>query len=657
MGKDTRQLVKIVKEICLESDIDYKSFSHDWILQLSANGRKMCIYGYKFPNNNASIEQICNDKSALSDILDLYKVPHVRHHYFMAPNNEQYIGENGDWDRMKGLLREHKRIVCKTNSGTGGRNVFKVDSQKKLEIAVHNIFSKSRSLCIAPYRTIEAEYRVIIINSNIGVIYEKIRPSIIGNGIDTIACLIGHDDAFSNLSNIDLDLDIDLNSVPASGEKVDVSWKHNLGQGAKPAIVTDSLLKGKLSELALTCALAIDIDFASVDIIKSEQGLEVLEVNSGVMMETFAQSSTDNYFIAKGIYKQAIFSFLKMDDPKYKYFVQRPQKRHFVLPVLEEIAQSRDVKIIPDKEEGNFSIFVFKNGKRFIAKDYPFNINYAGSISLCTNKAACASFLHTMKFRIPKQKYFVKKSDIEVTLTELKRHFDNPLELLGFEFPMIIKPNALSQGVGVYKISTPKEGLVSAKKIMSLKEKIFLLQEYCPGHDYRIVVLNNSVIQAYERIPFCVIGNGCDTLEQLLEEKIASFEKAGRDKAVDISDSRVTKSIITQGYSLQTILNAGEVCKLQDIANLSLGGTTEDKTENITPYYTQLAVEIAQSLNLKLCGIDIIAKDITDPNNTDYFILEVNSAPGLDNYVYKGQQQDDYVKKLYSMVFDFLESM
>lgn len=128
MGKDTRQLVKIVKEICLENAIDYKSFSYDWILQLSANGREMFIYGYKFPNNNASIEQTCNDKSALSDILAVHKIPHVKHYYFMAPNNEQYIGENGDWDQMKELLRKHKRIVCKANSGTGGRNVFKVDS-------------------------------------------------------------------------------------------------------------------------------------------------------------------------------------------------------------------------------------------------------------------------------------------------------------------------------------------------------------------------------------------------------------------------------------------------------------------------------------------------------------------------------------------------
>lgn len=654
MSKDTRQLVRIVKEICAENAIEFKSFSYDWILQVSANGRKMFIYGYKFPNNNASIEQICNDKSALSDILAISQIPHVPHYYFMSPNHDQYTGENGDWNRMSELLNEHKKIVCKANVGSGGRNVFKVDSQKKLEIAVHNIFSKTKSLCIAPYRTIKSEYRVIVVNSNIGVVYAKSRPFVVGNGIDTVERLIKNDDT---LSSIDIDTDVDLSYVPPLQEKVDVSWKHNLGQGAKPVIVSDAFLREKLSELALSCILALDIEFASVDIIESEYGLEILEINSGIMMETLAQSSPDNYIIAKEIYKQAIFSFLKMDDPKFKYFVQKSQKRHFVLPVLEEIAQNRKVEIIPDKEEGNFSIFVFKNGKRFIAKDYPFNINYAGSISLCTNKAACTGFLHTMGFNVPGQKYFVKKSKIEITLSELKKCFDDPSNLLGFEFPMIIKPNGLSQGIGVYKISSPEEGIVAAKKIMSLKEKIFLLQEYCEGHDFRIVVLNDKVIQAYERIPFHIVGNGCDTIEKLLKEKVASFEKAGRDKLVDISDNRIIKNIIKQGHTMQTILSEGEVCKLQDVANLSLGGTTEDKTEHISPYYTRLAIEIAQSLNLKLCGIDIIANDITNPSNTDYSILEVNSAPGLDNYVFKGQQQDDYVKKLYSMVFDFLETM
>ncbi len=654
MGANVRQLVKILKEICLENSIDFQSFSYDWILQLSANNRKMFIYGYKFPNNNASIEQICNDKSALSDILAANNIPHIRHYYFMSPNNEQYTGENGDWDKMVGLLCKYNKIVCKSNTGSGGRNVFKVNSQKSLEIAVYNIFSKTKAMCISPYKTIRAEYRIIVVNSNIGVVYEKRRPVVIGNGIDSVVKLINQD---PTLHDVEIDPDLNKNLIPQLGETVEVSWKHNLGQGAKPVIVNDVLLKEKLSTLALSCALALDLEFASIDIVEDESGLEVLEINSGIMMENLAQSSKENYSIAKEIYRKAIFSYLKMDDPKYRYSVQHPRKKHFVLPVLEEIAKERNVKIIPDEEEGNFSIFIFNNGKRFIAKDYPFNINSAGSIGLCTNKSACASFLGIMGFHVPKQKFFVKKSHVEVTLTELKKFFDDPLELLGFDFPMIIKPNGLSQGVGVYKIANKEEGIICAKKMMNLKEKIFLLQEYCSGHDFRIVVLGDKVIQAYERIPFQIIGNGYDTIETLLQQKVVSFKLAGRDKAVDSSDNRIIKNITRQGYTLQSILDSGVACRLQDIANLSLGGTTEDKTASISAYYQQLSIKIAQSLNLKLCGIDIIAQDITNPHNKDYTILEINSAPGLDNYVYEGQQQDDYVKQLYSMVFDFLEKM
>lgn len=647
-----RQLVRIIREICSENEIEFKSFSYNWILQLSANSRRMYIYGYKFPNNNAAIEQICNDKSALSDILYEHKISHVEHYYFASPNNAQYVDQAGDWPRMIELLHRYRRIVCKSNSGSGGRNVFKVDSQKALEGAVHKIFSKVKSMSIAPYRIITAEYRVIIVNSRVELVYEKKKPSVMGNGVNTVKQLIEQN---SDLYSTEIEPDLELSYIPALDEVVEVTWKHNLSQGAKPIIITDIALKERLSELALSCALALNIEFASVDIVQDEYGFEVLEVNSGIMMENLALSSSENYIIAKEIYKKAILNYLKMDDTKHKYFIQHPRKKRFVLPILEEIAREKGVEVIPDKEEGNFSIFVFKDGKRFVAKDYPFNINNAGSISLCANKTACSSILKDMGYRVPREKYFIKKADIDITLSELKRHFVNPVDLLGFNFPMMIKPNSLSQGIGIYKIDNPDEGILAAKRVMSLKDRILLVQEYCEGHDYRIVVLNNKVIQAYERIPFQLIGNGYDTIEKLLDAKVASFVASGRDKSIDISDSRIINNIIKQGFDLQTVLKRGVVCQLQNIANLSLGGTTRDVIEHISTHYVQLAISIAKALGLRLCGIDIMAKDISNPENTDYYILEVNSAPGLDNYVYEGQQQVNYVKRLYGLVFDYLE--
>ena len=305
---------------------------------------------------------------------------------------------------MSNLLDRYGRVVCKANTGSGGRNIYKVDSQCALEAAVYSAFSHGNSICIAPYRNIMAEYRTIIVNSDVVLIYEKKRPTIIGNGIDTVKKLV---DQQSDGYNIKIDLDLDLSYIPAENEEIPITWKHNLGQGAKPCIVTDSILMEKLTALALSCTLALDIEFASVDIVSDECGLEVLEINSGVMMENFSSESDDNYAIAKEIYRKAIFSYLKMDDIKYKN-LNKKNKRQIVLPLLEEIATEKGIDIIPDEEEGHFTIFAFKNGRRFIAKDYPFNINNAGSISLCSNKSACSWFLKTMGFNVPKEKYFVK---------------------------------------------------------------------------------------------------------------------------------------------------------------------------------------------------------------------------------------------------------
>jgi len=309
MEDNNRQFVRIVKEICQEHGITFQGFSSDWILQLTTNCRTMFIYGYKLPNNNAAIEQICNDKSALSDILSAHGIPHIPHFYFMSPADKHYTPSQGNRDRMQSLLRQYGKVVCKPNTGTGGFDVWKVSSQRELEFAANEIFSHSSALAISPYREIQTEYRIIIENSTVGVIYEKKRPFVKGNGLDSIKCLIEKNAA---LSDVEIDDELDVFRVPDADEIVEVSWKHNLGQGACPVIVTDILEQETLSELALSCVDTLDAKFMSIDIVKDECGLEVLEINSGVMMENLAESSPHNYAIAKGIYEKAILRYLEM---------------------------------------------------------------------------------------------------------------------------------------------------------------------------------------------------------------------------------------------------------------------------------------------------------------------------------------------------------
>ena len=76
-------------------------------------------------------------------------------------------------------------------------------------------------------------------------------------------------------------------------------------------------------------------------------------------------------------------------------------------------------------------------------------------------------------------------------------------------------------------------------------------------------------------------------------------------------------------------------------------------TKEMDKKFEELAINLANDFNLMLCGIDIIASDISN-YDLGYHIIEINSSPGLDNYLYPKSKQNKYVESLYSMIFDEL---
>ena len=314
MGYEKRQLVKLVEDICEEEGFKFESFSDNWIIQLTnQEGKKGVIYGYKFPNNNAAISKVCDDKAGLSDVLKSNKIPHVEHMYFEGSKSPM-IGEEGLWTTLLNLFKKNGKLVLKANSGSGGTNVYKCETIKELEIATFSLLKSHRSMTVSPYIDIENEYRIIVQNGKAMVIYAKQRPNVTGDGKSTIKELIEQ----NGMGDVDVVPTIDLESVPAEGENVTISWKHNLGQGSLPIMIRDKDLIAKLTKFALQTAETLNLDFASVDIVKDRNGgYKVLEINSGIMMETFSRLSEENYEIAKHIYRSAIYDYFDMPKKDY----------------------------------------------------------------------------------------------------------------------------------------------------------------------------------------------------------------------------------------------------------------------------------------------------------------------------------------------------
>lgn len=324
-----------------------------------------------------------------------------------------------------------------------------------------------------------------------------------------------------------------------------------------------------------------------------------------------------------------------------------------IAQLIERLAFQINATTFIEPRYKKYGVIFFQNGKRLFFKNKQLNINISSTVSVTKNKFETNCFLSHFGYCVPKGKTFSKYNyDIK-----RNRGVDDGLKFANeIGFPVILKPNDKSQGVLVCKVNNEKEYYRIARKILRKKEDILLVEKFYENYaDYRIVVLGDNIISAYQRIPLAIVGNGYSTILELLEEKRKEFEQIGRSvKEININDFRIKVNLINKKKTFKYIPLMNEKIILLDNSNLSSGGTTLELTDKVAEEIKRLAISITKDMNLYLCGIDILTPDITKWTD-DYIILEINSAPGLDNYAYIGKKQKDYVDNLYLKVLNFVE--
>lgn len=291
---------KIISEICKEENIKQENFCDGYCLKLCKDNHFTFIYNKVFENNNSVTFRILRDKSAAFEILSKNNFDCVEHFYFHENEREKFNKTAGN------LLKKHKKIVLKQNEGMSGKFVYLIENSSDLTNKSNEIFAKFQSISISPFYDIKHEYRVVILNNKVELIFDKIRPFVVGDGINTVATLAKNKYKFHKI-----DENIDPSLVLRAGENLTLSWRHNLNFGSIPEIVTDKKLVSELSDLSQKIAKLLKIKFACIDVIETQGKLKVLEINSSVTMEKFASFSEENYKIAKNIYKKAILNNLK----------------------------------------------------------------------------------------------------------------------------------------------------------------------------------------------------------------------------------------------------------------------------------------------------------------------------------------------------------
>ncbi len=328
-------------------------------------------------------------------------------------------------------------------------------------------------------------------------------------------------------------------------------------------------------------------------------------------------------------------------------------RNQLIMPILLNAAQKLGLNILVEPTRGIYGVILFENGKKFYVKDINLNLNLVASASLARNKAATSFFLQQFGYNVPA--FTMIFNEEKCTRIKSDDTVYKGLEYVKqIGFPVVLKPNDMSQGSFVFKANDENEYFAFASAIFKVCETA-QVQKFYSGNDYRIVVLGDKILSAYQRVPFYVMGDGSSSISALMDQKQQHFIDTGRDTKLAQNDMRLVYKLAQQGLSFDSIPRANKKIDLQDISNLSVGGETIELTDQIHPSYAELAFNIARDMNLVLCGIDIITPDFTQPNTGEYTVIEVNSSPGLDNYAYPGQAQERYVEELYSQVLLYIK--
>lgn len=325
---------------------------------------------------------------------------------------------------------------------------------------------------------------------------------------------------------------------------------------------------------------------------------------------------------------------------------------YLISEIVAEVAKELGLKVIIEPKYQFVGQITTKNGRKKYFRNTNFDLNSLGASEIARDKAYAAFFMAQMGYPIPQHdtffsEKFAKTIGSDKTISAAK----NYAQKIGY--PVIVKPNTRSQGVGVEKVHTPEELEQSLQYIhYELKERVAIVEEFVTGKDYRIVVVDDVIVAAYQRIPLKVTGDGTSTIYEHLQQKQKDFEAVERDTVIQFDDPRfVHKLKNTYNMTLESIPSQNEEIYVLDAANLSAGGDAVDCTTTIHPSFAQLAIKITSDMGLRLCGVDIIIDgDISEPEHKNYRIIEINAAPGLDHYAQVGEAQLAIVKDMYKKV-------
>jgi GNAT-family acetyltransferase (TIGR03103 family) len=316
-------------------------------------------------------------------------------------------------------------------------------------------------------------------------------------------------------------------------------------------------------------------------------------------------------------FRRVSFFGVKRKNPINEALFVGPTDDHDLNPyarIIVNEARRRGIHTeIIDAEGGLFRLNW--GGRSVRCRESLSELTSAVALSICDDKRMTRRIVEAAGVRVPER---IDPGDPSAIDTALARFG-----------ALVVKPARGEQGqgvaVGLTTMNEVQTALVRARRICSE----VLIEEQVQGEDLRLVVIDYKVVACALRRPPRVIGDARSSLRALIEHQSRRRAAATGGESTIPIDGETERTLAEAGYRLDDVAPEGAEVLVRKAANLHLGGTIHDVTEEVHPTLIRAAVAAARAIDIPVTGVDLMVKS---PREADYAFIEANERPGLANH-------------------------
>ncbi len=246
------------------------------------------------------------------------------------------------------------------------------------------------------------------------------------------------------------------------------------------------------------------------------------------------------------------------------------------------------------------------------------------AVDIACDKEETKNLLGAAEIPVPKGRIVYGEEGLEAAIESIK-------------YPIVTKPVDGNHGKGATTDINNWEDAVKGLEAAKVYSRGVIVEKFISGLDHRVLVINYKFVAAAIRKPASVIGDGKSTIDELIDiTNLDPRRGFGHEKTLtSIKVDQFTLDILKdKNLTLESILPEGEELWLKPTANLSTGGTATDITDLVHPDNIFMCERIARIIGLDICGIDIMAKTLSEPvAESGGGVIEVNAAPGFRMHI------------------------